>query len=114
MLGVAWDALEPVKQVMEVAKRQCQAGIRRTIVHAYLATFLVMNDPAREDYIADITHALIGLMRSKDPFIATLDNVTGLLQVEQGQPQPIQAAPWRLAYPMIDDKLAFRRFNGLG
>ena len=53
-------------------------------------------------------------MRSKDPFIATPDDVTGLLQVQQCQPQSIEASPWRVAYPVIDDEPAFRRFNGLG
>src|SRR5207247_425040 len=97
-----------------VANGQCQAGIRRTIVHAYLAALRVMSDPAREHHIADITDALIGLLRSKDPFIATPDDATGLLQVEQGQPQAIETSPWRIAYPMINDKPAFWRFNGLG
>ena len=112
-LEVAWGVLEPVKQVIEGANGQCQAGIRRTIVHAYLAALRVMNDPAREDHIANITYALIGLMRSKDPFIATPDDVTGLLQVQQCQPQSIEASPGVL-YPVIDDEPAFRRFNGLG
>src|SRR5438093_1636483 len=114
ILGVAWSVLEPVKHVIDVASGQCQAGIRRAIVHAYLTTLRIMSDPAWEDHIADIPHALIGLLRSKDPFIATPDDATGLLQVEQGQPQAIETSPWRIAYPVIDDEPAFRRFNGLG
>ena len=96
---MAWGVLEPVKQVIEGANGQCQAGIRRTIVHAYLAALRVMNDPTWEDHIANITHALIGLMRSKDPFIATPDDVTGLLQVQQCQPQSIEASPGVLRTP---------------
>lgn len=67
--------------------------------------------PAREDDILDISAALIRRFRTEDPRVPALQANLRILQIEQRQTNPVDAAGGRLANAVVQRQPALRGFN---
>ena len=75
------------------------AGVRRAVVQAQFTGFEV-DQSAGEHHAGDVADLLVRLGRTEHPLVAPFDQPAGVVQVEQGQPDPVQLAghvrctPW--------------------
>ena len=98
---------------LEISGGYGDTGVGGAVVESQLIRFLIDDGPGGKDDSRNVAGELIRHTRSKDPFIASADELARVVQVEQGQAHTINLTGRRYAYAVIDDQPACVGFDRL-
>src|SRR5690348_10572900 len=95
-----------VQEVVESRGGDADGAVGGAVVEANLVAAGVVNKPAGEDDVWDVACALVWSERRKDPVGETSQDARRLVEVEQGEPDPIDLAADRVLDAVVEEQPA--------
>src|SRR6266446_9401579 len=97
---------QPIQDVSNLRSQETHAGICRPIIQAQFIRSTIEHGAAREDDIRNITRDLIGCAWTNYPLVTAAQDPPRVLEVEQGQADPVNRTSWRIAHAVVNDQPA--------
>src|SRR5882724_12560247 len=94
--------IQPAEQLLDASRGQGDAGVCRAVVEHHRVTVRPDRVSTGKGDVADVALALISRLRPEDPHVAAKQTVIGPGEIQEREPQPIQAPGRGVPDAMID------------
>ena len=104
--GQAGAAQHGVEQIVEAGGRKANRGVRCAVVEPDLVRRPIVDEAAREHGVRDVADPLVRRIGREDPLRQPMEDAGRLVEVEQGEPDAVDAAADHLLDAVVDQQPA--------